>query len=245
MTRLGKTVVMAFVAVIAFSYGAGVGRYGWQPAGIIQKATLMGRELMGRENVLGPALTKSPHYEARTTLFRELPGTAEIVMVGDSLTEGGSWPELVPEFRVINRGIGHDTSSGVLNRLEEVIGRRPRVVFVMVGTNDLFIRVSPETLLSNLCSILERLRGTSITPVAQSILFRGKSLQADNAAIAAVNAELAAFCAREGIRFLDLNAKLAVNGHLPDAMTYDGVHLTATAYRVWRDAVVHVAADIL
>ena len=49
----------------------------------------------------------------------------------------------------------------------------------------------------------------------------------------------------QGVRFLDLNALMVVNNQLPDTMTYDGVHLTAAAYRVWRDAVVRAAAEIL
>ena len=94
-------------------------------------------------------------------------------MLGDSLTEWGNWHELVPEHRVINRGVAGDTSSGVLDRLQEVIDRRPRLVFVMVGTNDIGLQVPPETLLSNLREIVTRLRNASIIPVAQSILFRG------------------------------------------------------------------------
>jgi lysophospholipase L1-like esterase len=30
-----------------------------------------------------------------------------------------------------------DTSEGVLNRLDEVIGRHPKIVFLMIGGNDL------------------------------------------------------------------------------------------------------------
>ena len=71
-------------------------------------------------------------------------------MLGDSLTEWGNWHELVPEFRIINPGIGGDTSSGVLDRLQEVIGRRPKVVFVMIGTNDIGLQVPHEVLLRNL-----------------------------------------------------------------------------------------------
>jgi len=166
-------------------------------------------------------------------------------MLGDSLTEWGNWHELVPEFRIINRGIAGDTSSGVLDRLQEVIGRRPKVVFVMIGTNDIGLQVPHEVLLRNLREIVTRLRDALIIPVAQSILFRGGWQQASNDAIAAVNAEWAAYCAAEGVRFLDLNASMAVNGHLPDAMTFDGLHLTAAAYRVWRDAVIRAAAEIL
>ena len=169
----------------------------------------------------------------------------EIVMLGDSLTEWGNWHELVPEFRVINRGIAGDTSFGVLERLQEVIDRRPKLVFVMVGTNDLGLQVQPDTLLRNLREIVTRLRAASITPVAQSILFRGRWLQEDNTTIAAVNADLAAVCAAHGIRFLDLNPLMAPNGWLPDEMTYDGVHLTAAAYKVWREAVIRAATGLL
>src|SRR4051812_12410847 len=126
---------------------------------------------MVNERAPGPG--NSPYYEARTAQFRDLRGSADIVMLGDSLTEWGNWHELVPEFRVINRGIAGDTSSGVLDRLQEVIERRPKVVFVMVGTNDIGIQVPPDVLLSNLREIVTRLRDESIIPVAQRILFRG------------------------------------------------------------------------
>jgi lysophospholipase L1-like esterase len=238
MTRLRNTLTAALLAGMAFVYGVGVGYYRWPPFGTIRAVVQAARGG-------APEPEKSAYYEARAAQFRELSGRPEIVMLGDSLTESGNWHELVPEFRVINRGIAGDTSSGVLDRLEEVIARRPKLVFLMIGTNDIGLGVPPETLLRNLREIGARLRGAAIPTVAQSILFRGGWLQADNAAIAAVNAEWAAFCAAQGVRFLDLNALMAVNNRLPDTMTYDGVHLTAAAYRVWRDAVVHAAAEIL
>jgi len=222
---------------MAFVYGVGVGYFRWPPFGLIQAAVKTTRWR-------APEPGRSAYHEARAALFRELSGMPDIVMLGDSLTEWGNWHELVPELRIINRGIAGDTSSGVLNRLAEVIDRRPKVVLVMIGTNDLGLQVPPETLLGNLRAIVTRLREASIIPVAQSILFRGGWLQADNATIAAVNADWAAFCAAQGVRFLDLNAVMAVNGQLPAAMTYDGLHLTAAAYRVWRDAVLRVAAEI-
>jgi lysophospholipase L1-like esterase len=222
---------------MAFVCGVGVGYFRWPPFGLIQAALQTTRWR-------SPEPGTSAYYQARAALFQELSGMPDIVMLGDSLTEWGNWHELVPEFRVINRGIAGDTSSGVLNRLAEVIDRRPKIVFVMIGTNDLGLQVPPETLLGNLRAIVTRLREAAIIPVAQSILFRGGWLHGDNATIAAVNAEWAGFCAAQGVRFLDLNAVMAVNGQLPAAMTYDGLHLTAGAYRVWRDAVLRVAAEI-
>jgi lysophospholipase L1-like esterase len=236
--NLVAATLVALVAATAFGYGVGVGYYRWPPFGML---VAIARTV--NERAPGPG--NSPYYEARTAQFRDLRGSADIVMLGDSLTEWGNWHELVPEYRIINRGIAGDTASGILDRLQEVIERRPKIVFVMVGTNDIGLQVPPETLLRNLREIVTRLREASVIPVAQSILFRGGWQQASNDTIAAVNAEWAAFCAAQGVRFLDLNASMAVNGRLPDAMTYDGVHLTAAAYRVWRDAVVRAAAEIL
>src|SRR3954449_5765154 len=201
---MAAAALVALVAITAFGYGACVGYYRWPPFGLL-------RAIAQTVNEQAPGPGNSPYYEARAAQFRDLRSPADIVMLGDSLTEWGNWHEMVPEFRIINRGIAGDTSSGVLDRLQEVIDRRPKVVFVMIGTNDIGLQVPPEALLSNLREIVTRLRNASIIPVAQSILFRGGWLHADNAIIAAVNADLAAFCATQGMRFLDLNALMAVN----------------------------------
>ena len=49
-------------------------------------------------------------------------------MIGDSHNEGIDWRELFPDVKILNRGISGDTSEGVLNRLDEVIGRHPKIV---------------------------------------------------------------------------------------------------------------------
>src|SRR3954451_7586104 len=128
--RLRTVLSGVVLAGVAFSYGLGVGYLRWPPFSTLQAVA---QAMQGR----APAPGKSAYYEARAALFRELKGMPEIVMLGDSLTEWGNWHELVPEFRVINRGIAGDTSSGVLDRLEEVIARRPKLVFLMIGTNDI------------------------------------------------------------------------------------------------------------
>ena len=238
MMWIRNMIAATLVAATAFGYGVGVGYYRWPPFGLLQA---VGQTV----NERAPKPGNSPYYEARTAQFRELRSMPEIVMLGDSLTEWGNWHELVPEFRVINRGIAGDTSFGVQDRLQEVIERRPKVVFVMIGSNDISLQVPPDVLLRNLREIVTKLRDASITPVAQSILFRAEWQHAANDTTASVNAKWAAFCAAEGVRFLDLNASMAVNKRLPDAMTFDGLHLTAAAYRVWRDAVARVAAEIL
>lgn len=48
---------------------------------------------------------------------------SEIIFLGDSITARGRFEEFFPGIFLLNRGIGSDTSKGVLNRISEVIGR--------------------------------------------------------------------------------------------------------------------------
>ena len=73
-------------------------------------------------------------------------------MPGDSLTEGIDWRELFPDVKILNRGIGGDTSAGVLNRLDEVIGRHPKIVVLMIGANDLRMGVPVPQVAANIRS---------------------------------------------------------------------------------------------
>ena len=81
-----------------------------------------------------------------------------LICIGDSLTEGAdipaghSWPELVGNalnMDVINGGIGGDTTTGMLARFHpEVVARKPALVFILGGTNDLWWGL-PITIASN------------------------------------------------------------------------------------------------
>ena len=75
-------------------------------------------------------------YERWTSQFEHLEIQAgDVVFLGDSITEGGAWDELFPGVPVRNRGIGGDTTSGVLDRLDQITRGRPAKVFLKIGTN--------------------------------------------------------------------------------------------------------------
>jgi hypothetical protein len=78
------------------------------------------------------------YLEMRRQHLEMLGTRAEVVMLGDSLTELGEWQEMFPEVKIANRGISSDMTSGILERLDEVMEARPRKVFLMAGINDLF-----------------------------------------------------------------------------------------------------------
>lgn len=96
-----------------------------------------------------------------------------LICIGDSLTEGAdiptghTWPTLVANsvgIEVCNRGIGGDTTSGMLARFyPEVVVNRPNFVFIMGGTNDLWWSWEVNTILGNLFSMVFQARHHGIT----------------------------------------------------------------------------------
>src|SRR5258707_710465 len=80
-----------------------------------------------------------------------------VVLLGDSITQG--WGEdfsaWFPGIKIANRGISGDTSRGVLIRLnEDVLALHPQAVLLLIGTNDLEEKASPEIIVANLKLIL-------------------------------------------------------------------------------------------
>ncbi len=84
-----------------------------------------------------------------------------VVFVGDSITQGwgGGLGAAFPGVKVANRGIGGDTTRGVLIRLrEDVLSLHPAAVVLLIGTNDLEEGATPEVIAGNLKLILSGLK---------------------------------------------------------------------------------------
>lgn len=84
-----------------------------------------------------------------------------LVFLGDSITQG--WGDNIggafPGVKVANRGISGDTTRGVLIRLEEdVLDLNPAGVVLLIGTNDLEEKATPEVIAGNLKLIIAELK---------------------------------------------------------------------------------------
>jgi lysophospholipase L1-like esterase len=92
----------------------------------------------------------------RRTLFAEHRAEEQdaIVFVGDSITEG--WHTLAQDFaglhvKVVNRGIGGDTTPNLLYRLQDdILSLHPRALVILIGTNDLGEHTPPADIAGNL-----------------------------------------------------------------------------------------------
>jgi len=73
----------------------------------------------------------SLHYRLRTMYFSIDPHDERpLVFLGDSITDEGEWDKLFPNLSTENRGIGGDSTLGLLNRLDQVITLQPSQIFL-------------------------------------------------------------------------------------------------------------------
>ena len=79
------------------------------------------------------------NYKKVIEEFKEKPlNLNDIVFLGNSITAGGNdWSERLNIPNIKNRGIGGDTTDGVIARLDEIIYFKPKAVFLLIGINDL------------------------------------------------------------------------------------------------------------
>lgn len=185
---------------------------------------------------------RHPYHLFRLQVFElSTVKTAAIVMLGDSITEAGPWEELTGCRSLVNRGIGGDTTGGVLARLEGVVKLTPRAVFLMIGVNDVTLGVPPGQTIANYRAILDRLEAANVRTFATFVLPVAKSFgrASVNASIARLNEAIAASLPdRPHATALDLRPLMRTSdGLLREDLTYDGLHLTAKGYGIWRDAI--------
>lgn len=191
---------------------------------------------------------QSEYNFQRRSLFEKLPVTSrDIVFLGNSITDGGEWSELLGNPRIKNRGISGDRTSWMLDRLDPIVGGQPRKLFLLIGTNDLAADVSAAEVIANIRKIVERFQRESprtklyvqsVFPVNDSFKKFAAKHGRHDADIVAVNEGLQALCAEKGIVYIDLWTLLAdSDGKLRSDLTNDGLHLMGEGYVVWRDAV--------
>jgi len=224
-----KRAIVFAMLLVAFAAGLGVGT--WKPHAI---RTLMVR--LGLQDRVFDDL--GPYQRSRLAFFRQSVGEADVIMLGDSITEGIDWRELFPDVRILNRGISGDTSAGVLQRLDEVIGRRPKIVFLMIGSNDLQMGLPVSAVNANIRSIVRALEERQIRVVLQKVLFAASGYRPQiNNKVNELNHALADLCRAPTVLCLDLNRILANGGALSPSFSLDGLHLNTAGYLAWKSEI--------
>ncbi|MFC4242976.1 GDSL-type esterase/lipase family protein [Gryllotalpicola reticulitermitis] len=190
----------------------------------VPSLTAFGNRMLGRAIL--------PQQRMRASQFEALPRpAADVVFLGDSITEYGLWNEWFPRLAVVNRGIAGDTSGGVLQRMHTAVGTQ-RVVSLLIGTNDLAIGVTPEKIAENVAAIIARITaGNETRVVLNSVMPRARSYRRP---VRELNTVLSRVAADSGVTFLDLWPALAgPDGAIRSEFSGDRLHLTGAGYRAW------------
>ena len=181
------------------------------------------------------------NYKEVIEEFKEKPlNLNDIVFLGNSITAGGNdWSERLNIPNIKNRGIGGDTTDGVLARLDEIIYFKPKAVFLLIGINDLWN--NPQT-----DSSIKRI-GNNINKIATHISQKSPKTIIYVQTVIPVKKEIyknQIISLNQIIKNNASNSKsysvidlysIFVNdsGLIIDDLSYDGVHLNEKGYDRW------------
>ena len=174
----------------------------------------------------------------------------EMIMIGDSIThhfeDGGKevWDQYFKRRHVLNLGFSGDRTENVLWRLRngEVEGLSPKLITLMIGTNNTGHRTEPpEETAAGIKEILRELRARM--PQAKILLLAifprdkkpdGKMRKQNDA----INAIIKDFGDDKDIFYLDIADKfLDKDGNLPKEIMPDALHPNVDGYRIWAKAI--------
>ncbi|HEX3602288.1 MAG TPA: GDSL-type esterase/lipase family protein [Lacipirellulaceae bacterium] len=191
------------------------------------------------------------HYTQRVDEFRhENELFQNVILVGDSITEGFEVTKYLPGRRVINRGIGADVigndlkpddKRGVLKRIDESFFNLPATdAFLLIGINDLGDNHTPDQLEAGYREILEKVKkGAPRLKVHVQSLLPTRGMHAKhNDNVNDVNKRLEKLAKEFDYDYIDLHSLMIDDkGELRQELTVDGLHINADGYKIWRSQI--------
>jgi lysophospholipase L1-like esterase len=188
-------------------------------------------------------------------LARGKSGPIGLLFLGDSIMDNWRtrapkiWEDNYGKYQTANFGIGGDTTQNVIWRIAngELDGIHPRVVVLMIGTNNSASNTPEEIFAADkkiVNLIREKIPETKVLLLA--IFPRGKRQNTngtpDNyvlrmSVIRPTNDLLATLDDGKNVRYLDIGSKFfGPDGQIPDTIMSDHLHPTAAGYQIWVDA---------
>jgi lysophospholipase L1-like esterase len=174
-----------------------------------------------------------------------------VVFFGDSITQGWGtdFKKAFDGMKLANRGIGGDTTRGMLIRLQEdVLSLRPKAVVLLMGTNDIEVEVPVDAIGRNFQKIVAALKAHDPKmPVVVCRIFPSSATKKrPKETILAVN-ELFAAAVKGDPQFtvVDTYALFAnLEGDALPNLFPDLLHLNAAGYAKWASALRPIFATL-
>jgi lysophospholipase L1-like esterase len=181
-------------------------------------------------------------FDAKVKAFRSLNKHAKpdgTVFVGDSITQDFNVCEYFKGYHVYNRGIGGDTTEGLLKRLDVSIDElKPSQVFIQMGTNDLeTLEATPDEIYKRISEVVTHIRThfkkteiylISLYPV-NPLMDKTTVGRRTNENIQKTNNLIKTI---QGITFINIYDKLINEDVLNPDYSLEGLHLNQEGYEV-------------
>ena len=160
-----------------------------------------------------------------------------IIFLGDSITEWGNWEALLPEFEISNYGVAGNTTSQVIDRVDELFGKEANQLFLLVGINDLGENRSLVDIESDYKKLVELLQSNNVAseinlvPVLPVIEREWEKEGLTLANIIKLNKVIKVVAKENNFIFVDIySAFTDSRGQLKNEFTTDGLHLSESGY---------------
>jgi lysophospholipase L1-like esterase len=208
---------------------------------------------------------RDPKWVQRHEGFVEITkkGGVDLLFLGDSITDAwrnrGSnvWAKYYEPRHAANFGISGDRTQHVLWRLQngEVDGIKPKVVVLMIGTNNTGkernseqIRNTPPEAIEGITAVVNSLRAR--LPKTRILLLavfpRGDGGPEQRAQVDQINKSIAKLGRRSKVTFLNINPKfLTPDGTLTKEVMPDLLHPGEKGYQIWAEAMEPTLAKML
>lgn len=209
-----------------------------------------------KNTAVEPAKKNPERHEGFLKDIKAKNGKIDIVFYGDSITDGwrgngkDAFKEHFEPLHTINLGIGGDRTQHLIWRMQngELDGYTPKVMMLMIGTNNLGSNTNEEIAEGIKAVVAEFHKKHSDAKVLLLGIFpRGQSATDKNRdRIKKINATIAKMDDGKKIKYLDIGEKfLEPDGSLSKEIMYDFLHLTKKGYGIWADAVKPVLVEMM
>ena len=193
---------------------------------------------------------KNNYYKLLSQFNSSPLNNRDIIFLGNSITaEGKDWSSRLDNSIIRNRGIGGDTTDGVIARLGEIIDSNPTAVFLLIGINDLYNNTiekpSVSYIANNIIDIAKKIKSSSsntkvyiqtLLPISKKKSYNYYDLY--NQSIKRINKIIIENQQKGLYSVIDLHSLFVDNkGQLRSDLTYDGLHLNEQGYLVWSNFV--------
>lgn len=159
--------------------------------------------------------------------------SSDIVIIGNSLIDYANWSQFLPSHKIQNFGIAQDMINPMTNRIVPIITQNPKMVFILIGINDIGQKKSIETITQEYTRLFDTLQKfkysntsiISLLPTADSVNYPLSKIKACNEFIKKSSKRYDFEYLNAFDTFIDTDKK-----RIKKNLTIDGIHLNHQGY---------------